>query len=79
MDLQGARRDGAPWAAAGASMWVRRSLGARIALFGGVETLAVLARPRFELTDSTLVHRPAAVIGRLLVGIEVALDPRPGP
>lgn len=69
-----------PWIALAASAGVAWRAHPRIALWAALQALAALRRPSFQLRDpevEVLLHEPAAVSGRLLVGVEARFgDPR---
>lgn len=62
---------GALWSAGSASGWIGRRIGGPARVYGGVEGLATLTRPRFILDDDTSLHRPSPVAVRVLVGLEL--------
>ena len=59
------------WVAVGAGGGVRWPLGRAIAIFGSLEALDALERPRFELASGASLYEPARVSARISVGCEV--------
>jgi hypothetical protein len=63
------------WSAARLDLGLRWPVpGTRLALEGLVTALAPFTRDDFILKDLGTVHRPASVLGRLGVGVSVAID-----
>jgi hypothetical protein len=72
MELPDRRDGGAWWGALSGSVWLRRPIG-RAAFYAGLEGLLPVTRPRFELDDETVLHRPGPVAGRAMLGLELSL------
>lgn len=71
MAVTAARTGRARWLAAGAGATAIWPLSARTRVVGTVEVLGALTRPRFVLEDGTELYRPASLVGRFTLGLEV--------
>ena len=69
--LTDGEKAGALWSAGSASAWAHRRIGGSVRVYGGVEALAAITRPRFVLDDDTSLHRPFPVSARGLIGLEL--------
>ena len=72
-DLREARHRRSPWLAVAAGPGLRVPLGRRLGLLFSAELLAILARPRFEITDRGVLCCGAPVGGQFTGGIELRL------
>jgi hypothetical protein len=57
-----------------ADLGLELPLGGDFALYGRLGATVPTVRKEFVVDDETLVHRPAAVTGRLAVGLELRLE-----
>ncbi len=71
--LNMARKQRSPWLAAAAGPGLRVPLGRRLGLLFSAELLAILARPRFEITDRGVLCCGAPVGGQFTGGFELRL------
>ncbi len=69
--LTDGEKAGALWSAGSASAWADRRIGGSVRVYGGVEAVAAITRPRFVLDDDTSLHRPFPVSARGLIGLEL--------
>lgn len=71
-----------PWAAVAVGPGLRVPIGRRLGLVLSAELLAILARPRFEITDRGVICCGATLGGQFTAGLEIALGrgrAAPGP
>jgi len=66
-----------PWAAVAAGPGLRVPLGRRLGLVFAAELLAIVARPRFEITDRGVICCGATLGGQFTGGLEIALGRAP--
>ena len=62
---------GALWSAGSASGWIDHRIGGSARVYGGVEALVAITRPRFVLDDDTSLHRPSPISARGVIGVQL--------